>query len=301
MSKWTINGTDVDVSDEVVVTAQTLELPLRAHADDIETWRAYQRAGDVEVRVGSGGTFVADDGRDVDPVVVEPPPVHVPPLEASIDTYAQGYDETQISADHYRVTITFVRTENRDAAFDTLDESGEVDIDVHRGTVGVTHRDIETTATAGSPSGGDIELSVRLTAEQAGVVLDSLTHPEGISHYRVPGGDDIAEDDSPDGRQTVTLFPARDRLPTQGGAIATNASPISPDRWRVELTLAELETLFARVTLVLTPETEGALLTAVADSTVTTTARPIGISGGLGDAPLGDAPLGDDPISPVLH
>ncbi|PCR89329.1 hypothetical protein CP557_01510 [Natrinema ejinorense] len=240
---WAI-GRRMIQATEPELSPKTLSLSFEATRDDIDHWRQFDRAGDVGIQVGYGGQFRAIDsaGRD-NPTIVEAPDSEQPPFQAGSEWYINSYEEEQVAADRFQLTLTFQRLEPRSPAFDPVDEAGGFwTIDTNRGTIALEDRQVGQVSRSGTTTGGTTTLPLRLTPEQAAMLADTATVPDAVVERIVPDGPDRLEDSS-NGQQTVTITAPSGTGFESGDYLLQNWSlshgGYQEHRWRVDLEIAE--------------------------------------------------------------
>ncbi len=239
---WRIGGQMLKESWIDELTPHTLTITFHTDRDGLEYWRQYDRAGDVQVEVGFGGTFQAVDrgGRD-DALELQPPFRQTPPFDEA-EFYVTNYSEAQLSSELFEIEFEFQRSEPRSGVFDVVDRSGEPWVfDFDRGTIALEERRVSRIDRDGGPTGGDTSIEVLLTDLEAAALADVAGVPDAVVDREVPDGPGFAEDTS-GGRHTVAIT-SPDGAPLEGDWVIRNWSLAmhnrSDERWLVELQLAE--------------------------------------------------------------
>lgn len=237
---WSIDGTDV-VADDIQVGPQTVSLTFLADRDALSSWRAYDRAGDLDVTTGYAGSYRARDRGSDTSVTVDPPADDKPPL-STVDGYVAGYEEAQQAPDRVAITLTVQRSSNRSSVYGTVSQSGgDWTLDLDTGTLALAAGQVSPADQSGSPAAGEWELALRLSDTQAGALLDNVGYPDAVVERPVPDGDTFVVDAN--GRQTVTISAPSGAVLSDGDYYvrdwSLSARSFGDRRWLAELSLAE--------------------------------------------------------------
>lgn len=242
---WRLNGTPIDAVDDLTVTATTVSLGFEVRREDIRQWRDLERAGDISVESGYGGTFRAfDRGGRSSPVVLRPPAWLSPPL-TRVEGYVSSYEEEQISADRARVAITIQRTTNRKSTSTVVNESGgDWQIQLSDGTVALDVDQVSPTPGTGTTAGRESTLTAVVNDTQAATLLNNLNRPDGVVERELDGAENKIIDESPKKQQTVNIVSPVDAVLGSGEYPVSDwsvekAGFAKDRRWRIELTLAK--------------------------------------------------------------
>lgn len=239
---WAIDSDRID-PETIEVTPDTLSIEFVVDRSQIEHWRQYERAGDVNVETGYGGSFRAVDrsGR-TDAIHIDPPTSSQPPFDAS-RYYISDYSEEQLGPGRYRLELTAQRLTNRADVYDVGDQSGSPwTIDLKTGAISLENTQVgRIEERSGSTTGAQVTLSLLVSDEQAAAIMDSLGYPKGVVERQIPDGEDQLVDES--GRQTMSLEvpPGASIEPGRWFAIEWTVNRWSFDsdhRWRIDLEIA---------------------------------------------------------------
>mgnify|MGYP000291896600 CR=1 FL=1 len=230
--------------DSVSLDASTLSLSVTVLRNQIGRWRQFDRAGDLSIEQGFGGRFEAvDQGGRVRAPTIEPPADRSPPFRTG-EWYVNAYDEEQVAVDRYQVSLTLQRLEPRLDERTPPSETGTWTLDLATGSLGLAPEQVGQVSQSGTTAGGEWTLPLSLSDAEAAAIVDVCGVPDAVVSREVPGGEDVVDDTSPSGRQTVTLSPpAAASIP--GGDYAVEDWQLAWDSygrrpWSVELTLASL-------------------------------------------------------------
>jgi len=237
---WALQGRSADV-ENITLTPKTISLSFQSDRDNIDDCRLYERAGDLNVNIGYAGAFRAIARSSATPTAVEPPAADSPPF-VQINGYVNGYQEEQVAPDRFEISLTVHRTSNRDQEFAAITETGDWEISLDHGTVGLNESQVEPLSAGGTTTGADVSLALALSDDQAAAMLDSLGYPDAIAERPIPDGDDTLVDEN--GRQTVTITSPRASSLSDGDWLVKRWTvrfrSYEPSRnWRMELTMAE--------------------------------------------------------------
>ncbi|SNZ18191.1 hypothetical protein SAMN06269185_3287 [Natronoarchaeum philippinense] len=247
---WEIDGMTVetvtkDGTKRAELTAKRLSLSFEVTRDNLDYWRQYDRTGDLSITTGYGGSFdVVDRAGRAGAVEAVPPTDYQPPFDRA-DYYVNSYEESQLAADRFEISLTLQRTENRETSFQMADEAGEdwlLEFGV--ATVALENEQVRRSSAGGSRTGMRVTLPLMLTDDQAAAVAESAAYPDAVVERSVPDGEDFVEDTS-GGNQTVTITPpASAEMDTGDYAIQSwrlSFGRFGEARWSVELELREMK------------------------------------------------------------
>jgi hypothetical protein len=199
-----IDGQGFDATD-LQISPSSLEVSLNVSDDEIDTLRQFDRTGDFSVISQFGGGFRVEGDGGAQTLTLDPPTAWKPPVPQT-EAFIQSYNEQQISPVRFEVSLSLQLPENRTPQFGTVNNSGGVlEISTFRGDISLSASEISQIAQSGSTVGGTIDLSIRVTTEEAAALADSLGFPDGIVQREVSDGQDLIQDTSPDNRQTVDI------------------------------------------------------------------------------------------------
>jgi len=208
MISWTIDGDTALVGERVSLTARRLDVTFETARSDIDRWRRLDRTGDYAVTSGYGGRYrVVDDSGRPAPVVVEPPSELSPPLKSRSEWFVSTFEESQIAADRYEVSLGLQRHTNRSGVFAAPSEVATAGwhLDTADGGLDLEGEQVRRTSGSGSTSGGVDSLAVRVTGAEAVAVVDTAGYPGGVVMREVADGRDYPVDTTPGGVQSVQL------------------------------------------------------------------------------------------------
>jgi hypothetical protein len=241
-NEWQIDQNRLSPSTDIETGPQSLSLSFEVGGDTIDTWRQYDRAGDITTESGFGGSFRALDRSDQGPVEVRSSFDDMRPFEPSLEYFVAGYSETQIAPDRYEITLELQRPRNRGRAFPAIAETGgEWVIETERSTLALSGGQVGTIDSDGSTTGPRRQLGLVVSDDQAAALIDDLGFPAGISTRAVPDGEDQLVDDNGSQSITLTAPPGAD---IDGGEWLVPEWSLSfqsfdgARRWQVALTLA---------------------------------------------------------------
>lgn len=245
---WLLDGTIVDVSLGIELTPLTLRLELFVDADDIDTIRGYDRPQDYVDDIGFGGAVdIISTGAET--VSVTSPDDVSPPIDNSsyvVASYAERqFDVDEAGLPSHIVDLELHRETNREPAFgdDDITVAGEsIDLELSHATVELAPDHVGWVEGEGTPTGRDVRLSLLLTDAEAGIIADSLTHPDGVVERQFDGDANEAVDASGVMEIDVTS-PAN--TPIEDGTYAARTFSLRQigyegRRWRCELPIVEV-------------------------------------------------------------
>jgi len=206
---WQVAGYPFE-ADTVESTAKTLTLSAVVARYRLGQIRNVREAAEkVGVVVDDNGRFEAvDRSRTGNTYTVEPPKRERPPRRVS-DMLVADYSEERVSKQESKseVEIVLQRPASRDPTGDEPSqtrETGEWLLEFANGAIAT--RRITPERQSAVETAKDVEsLQLVLTAEQVLVLETSATHPDAVSVVEVPDGTNLAQDNSTDDRQTVTV------------------------------------------------------------------------------------------------
>jgi hypothetical protein len=197
-------------ADTVESDAKTLTLSAVVARYRLGQIRKVREAAEkVGVVVDDNGRFKAvDRSRVGNKYTVKPPVAENPPRETT-DMLVADYSEERVSKQENKSEVELVlqRPASRDKTGDEPSqtrETGEWLLEFHSGAIAT--RRITPERTSAVETAKDVEsLQLVLTAEQTLVLETSATYPDAVSVVEVPDGTNLAQDNSTDDRQTVTV------------------------------------------------------------------------------------------------
>lgn len=227
-------------------TPLTLSVSFRTGRDELNDWRAYDRAGDIDQEPGfAGATRTFDRSGREHPVEVDPPDAFTDVLERQTNWHVSDYVEVQHAPDLFELSLTFQRVFNRADVFDTPSESGDWELETERGTIGLAERHVGTTEAAGDPSGRQTTLSLLLNDVQLASWADAAGYPTGVVERTVPDGEDFLSDQSPNKRQTIDVTAPQIAAFDSGRYLAVDWTATlathAEQRWSLETELWQAE------------------------------------------------------------
>lgn len=218
----------------------TFEVP----REQLAGWRQYDRAGDFrEVRRSDGGVEIDSTGGVT--VDVSPPPAFKPPFDTITGGIVAGYAEEQLSPTREQVSLTVRRQTPREPRFSAETQTGVYELSTARGQLGLDDHRVLPTLRRGSTAGGTVDLTLRLTPQQAALICDDFGTPDAIVQRNVVNGTDFYQDIN-NGNQTVTVSAPGEAALTSGdyGVARWELDQISQQRrarYRVGLELTPLD------------------------------------------------------------
>jgi len=239
--QWHVGGLPV-LAEDLTVTPTSVSLSFQVPESEIDRWREYDRAGNVQTERGFGGSFRTIDraGRNSVEIVRVPDDQQPPYIDER--GFVTSYQEQQVASDRFRISITLQRRTNRDSEYPTVSQTGDFEFNLSTGTVGLDSEQVSRPDRAGSTTGGQVDLSLAVSDEQAGTLLDNLGFVRGVVERSVGDGEDFLVDESDNSRQTVTLSTPTEAVLSDGDYLVTGwqvseNAKTAGRRWQFDLTL----------------------------------------------------------------
>lgn len=231
-------------AESVDATAETLSLSLTVEASNIDTWREYDRAGDVTTQSGFAGSFRSFSRDGSPPVSIRAPFTRLRPFTPETEYQVTGYSERQIASNRFEVTLDFQRTSNRGEAFPELAQSGnDWIIGLDYGAISLSKKQVGRVDRQGSPAGATLTLPLRVSDDQAAALFDNLGYPDAVVERNIPDAKDKRVDET-GGRQTISIDAPSGAAIESGDWFVTDwtltfNSNSKPRVWAFDLEIAE--------------------------------------------------------------
>ncbi len=242
-SLWRVGGRGVTLT-QLRESPYRRDITFEVPRAQLAGWRQYDRAGDFrEVRRADGGVEIdSSGGVSVD---VSPPPAFKPPFDTITDGIVAGYAEEQLSPTRDQVSLTARRQTPREPRFSAVTQTGMYELSTPRGQLGLDDHRVLPAPTRGSTAGGTVDLTLRLTPQQAALICDDFDTPDAIVQRSVVDGTDFYQDIS-NGNQTVTISTPADAALAGGdyGVVSWELEQLSQQRrarYRAALELTPLD------------------------------------------------------------
>lgn len=207
---WRVGARQVSTLVEEARTWQELNLSFRASE---ATTRDVLRPMDAEsgklsvVADADGGYTTIDRAGGSNTYTLRPPTARDPPRRGD-DYLVKEYEEEMADQQGgiYRVTLRMVADEERNTT-SSLSESAsgsQWEFAFHTGTIATkrVHQEIQGAASKGKTGK---QLTLTLTPEQVKVLEESASHLNAVRIREVPDGPNLAEDNTSNDRNTVTV------------------------------------------------------------------------------------------------
>jgi hypothetical protein len=245
VGQWRLDGQPLPAVSEWSATPQTVSVSFETEGETLDRWREYDRAGDVSVENGYGGSYrTLDRGGRADPVVLQPPPWFAPPL-TRVTGYINSYSEEPQGPARTQISLTVQRLSNRKETTTNVDESkGDWQLRTVNGTLALDADQVAPSPASGTTTGRQSTMTITVGAEQAATLANALAYPAGVTEREIKNGQNIVVDESPDERQTVLIASPR-QAELRSGEYPVTSWSIEPAgfddrrRFRIELELAK--------------------------------------------------------------
>lgn len=216
---WRINGRSIQAFIDEERTWQELTLSFRPDVAEVEGLREVDRgAGKLEIVEYSDGDYRVIDRSSGDNKIVAEPPVTRRELRTHNDYHLEEYDEQvkDQTGETYEVDLTLVADSPKESV-----ENGSVEPESDEWLFEFVDGDVATdrvereVGRGGKSIEGSTELSLAVQTEEAIIIEGSLNRLAAIDLREIPDGTDLAEDETSDDRNTVTISTPDERDPDE--------------------------------------------------------------------------------------